>query len=545
MQGGINMANKIQIRRGLKSKLPTLSSGEPGYCTDTKEFFVGTGSGNVNMGGSHWYTGTEMSGTSTSSEYSYASCPDVKVGDMYLNTSYGYTYQCKTAGKGTEAKWQYKGSIRGAQGSYPAVDSSLSSSSVNPVQNKVIKSELDEKLDGSWSDANGYENIYDLSLDVMDMWQYFRDGLAPMASITIGCVDSSYSNLLCSNYMCMDNQDHTSIFQKAINSLPSDGGKIVILNGSYKIASKLTCNKNIIIEGMGDGTIINVEEHGFLYNTTANNITIKNIKFNCTGAFSDSNNFIEYNSNSNVIIDNCTIEAVIDSIDSPSSNYIVSSGNLIIIKSRIFMDIRAYTNVECFAIVSGTYDYDSKQILINSSSITLYNCFNTTISSTSGTTADAYILRNKGKISDCKILCRGKSNSTGNYKAIANVTYDSDIIDCNIELGNDYTSLQSYNGSLFSRNNITGNTISLYTGYVGGRCISNNRFAKLSSSKTVYFNGPDKIITNNHFINNKTNDFASLCGSIIFKDNVLKYPCEIHSLSTNIVKDNLINSTLN
>lgn len=139
------MANKIQVRRGLKAELPVLSLGEPGYCTDTKEFFVGTGNGNVNMGGSHWYTGTEMSGTSTSSEYSYASCPDVKVGDMYLNTSYGYTYQCKTAGKGTEAKWQYKGSIRGAQGSYPTVDSSLSSSSVNPVQNKVINSALSGK----------------------------------------------------------------------------------------------------------------------------------------------------------------------------------------------------------------------------------------------------------------------------------------------------------------------------------------------------------------------------------------------------------------
>ena len=46
------MANKIQIRRGLKSKLPTLSSGELAYTTDTRETFVGTGSGNVNMGGS-------------------------------------------------------------------------------------------------------------------------------------------------------------------------------------------------------------------------------------------------------------------------------------------------------------------------------------------------------------------------------------------------------------------------------------------------------------------------------------------------------------
>ena len=106
------MANKILLRRGLKSKLPTLSAGEPAYTTDSREFFMGTGSGNVNMGGSQWYTGTAMSGTSTSSTYSYTSCPLVKVGDIYLNTSYGYIYQCTTAGSGSSAKWNYKGTIR-------------------------------------------------------------------------------------------------------------------------------------------------------------------------------------------------------------------------------------------------------------------------------------------------------------------------------------------------------------------------------------------------------------------------------------------------
>lgn len=111
------MANKIQIRRGLKSQLPTLSSGEPAYTTDTKELFLGTGSGNINMGGSQWYTGTAMSGTSSASgAYSYSACPQVKIGDIYLNTSYGYIYQCVTAGLGSAAKWTYKGSIRGATG---------------------------------------------------------------------------------------------------------------------------------------------------------------------------------------------------------------------------------------------------------------------------------------------------------------------------------------------------------------------------------------------------------------------------------------------
>lgn len=43
------MANPIQFRRGLKTNLPILSSGEPGWCTDTKEVFIGDGSSNYQI----------------------------------------------------------------------------------------------------------------------------------------------------------------------------------------------------------------------------------------------------------------------------------------------------------------------------------------------------------------------------------------------------------------------------------------------------------------------------------------------------------------
>lgn len=43
------MANKIQFKRGTKATLPALSAGEPGFCTDTKELFIGTSSGNVKV----------------------------------------------------------------------------------------------------------------------------------------------------------------------------------------------------------------------------------------------------------------------------------------------------------------------------------------------------------------------------------------------------------------------------------------------------------------------------------------------------------------
>lgn len=36
----------LKIRRGLKADLPILAEGEFGYCTDSKELFIGTSSGN-------------------------------------------------------------------------------------------------------------------------------------------------------------------------------------------------------------------------------------------------------------------------------------------------------------------------------------------------------------------------------------------------------------------------------------------------------------------------------------------------------------------
>lgn len=40
------MANVLQIRRGVKGSIPTLAAGEPGFCTDTFELAIGTGSAN-------------------------------------------------------------------------------------------------------------------------------------------------------------------------------------------------------------------------------------------------------------------------------------------------------------------------------------------------------------------------------------------------------------------------------------------------------------------------------------------------------------------
>lgn len=42
---------KLQIRRGLKANIPTLAEGEFGFCTDTKDIYIGDGSTNTLVGG--------------------------------------------------------------------------------------------------------------------------------------------------------------------------------------------------------------------------------------------------------------------------------------------------------------------------------------------------------------------------------------------------------------------------------------------------------------------------------------------------------------
>lgn len=53
------MANKIKFRRGFKSALPTLEVGEPAFTTDTKELYVGSDTGNVNITGKQGLQGVK------------------------------------------------------------------------------------------------------------------------------------------------------------------------------------------------------------------------------------------------------------------------------------------------------------------------------------------------------------------------------------------------------------------------------------------------------------------------------------------------------
>nr|DAE34596.1 MAG TPA: tail protein [Caudoviricetes sp.] len=75
---------KLQIRRGPKAQLPTLAEGELGYCTDTNQMFVGSGSGNTEIETKQVLTATLASGSTSLSFNNSAITTDSAV-DVYTS----------------------------------------------------------------------------------------------------------------------------------------------------------------------------------------------------------------------------------------------------------------------------------------------------------------------------------------------------------------------------------------------------------------------------------------------------------------------------
>ena len=67
--------------------------------------------------GGKWYSGTGITGTSTTATiFNNSGVANAIVGDMYLNTSTNNTYRCTVAGVSSVAKWVYVNNIKGSQG---------------------------------------------------------------------------------------------------------------------------------------------------------------------------------------------------------------------------------------------------------------------------------------------------------------------------------------------------------------------------------------------------------------------------------------------
>ena len=122
---------------------------------------------------SQWYTGTAITGTSTTAAvFSNSGISAANVGDMYLNTSTYNTYRCATAGNASTAKWAYAANIKGATGNPGAAAISMSVTSSNGAifKNSAVETVLTAHV------YQGGMEVTGASLTALGTIKWYKDG---------------------------------------------------------------------------------------------------------------------------------------------------------------------------------------------------------------------------------------------------------------------------------------------------------------------------------------------------------------------------------
>lgn len=127
----------------------TGATGAKGEKGDTGAQGPAGAAGAAGQRGSLWYTGTAVTGTSTTAAvFAGTGIANALVGDMYLNTSTSGTYRCTVAGAASAAKWTYAGSIKGQKGDTPSLTNNLlttvAGTALDAVQGKALNDKITE-----------------------------------------------------------------------------------------------------------------------------------------------------------------------------------------------------------------------------------------------------------------------------------------------------------------------------------------------------------------------------------------------------------------
>lgn len=374
------------------------------------------------------------------------------------------------------------------------------------------------------------EKIGDIDSILNDMTD---EHLAPPATVIIGCIDSKHWRVVDYCYPASSVNDD-EMFQAAINALPPHGGKIVILEGGYTISGKLTCNKDVIFEGMGDSTVINCTNHSFLYNSSSScQIIIRNMKFNLTGMLSGEYPFIK--TNCDLTISGCCICANTSGM-SPASDlgrtayadYIFCDRNAFITNTRFEIE-PSFTDASnlCSAVI-----HDQNEDF----AVNINNCYLkvSNLTNNSGGTYNLYIMRS-GVLKNSRILIGGSG-----YIA----EYGTNTDGCYIKLedgedgGSGICSWMGENSTACFTNNEV-----LYTGglTIPYGVVSNNKFK--GTGRLRFTSSRFSIVTGNVFVNNAVNTVNGVA-NLIFKNNVLKYQCDVSADSSAKISDNIICSNI-
>ena len=133
-----------------------------------------------------WYSGTAITGTSTTATvFSGSGISKAVVGDMYLNTETYNTYRCTTAGSASAAKWVYVNNIKGEIGATgpqgdpgaDAITMSITSSNGMIFKNSAIETTLTAHVFKAGVEVTGND------LAALGTVKWYKDGNAtPIAT---------------------------------------------------------------------------------------------------------------------------------------------------------------------------------------------------------------------------------------------------------------------------------------------------------------------------------------------------------------------------
>lgn len=364
---------------------------------------------------------------------------------------------------------------------------------------------------------------------------------------TVGTSTSGWTTADC-DYLCDGTSDNVEI-NAAIQALPADGGEIIILDGTYNIATAIAMNKqNVKLYGNGWSTILNragtpTSSNAGIINVTTSKCQVGNLTMigGYSSTYSSNYNYgiyLPYSSISNTIIESIIFDNFYSGIYISSSSNNLITNNFFINNNQRGINL---SNSDFNVITNNTFENNYYGMYSSGTSNDGNNISNNTFESNTG---GLYLINaNNSNVSNNIIngssyginlnrcnytivsnnICRNNSNSGIDINASSSLTVVGNVCDNNnYGININGSGKSTITGNSCNNNSVTGIYLSNCTKNVisGNTCIvasftSSQYSIQLSGESNSYnlisnnnIYGKDYSTdggTGNEFYNNKYN----------------------------------------
>lgn len=265
-----------------------------------------------------------------------------------------------------------------------------SGTAATPLAVKAAYDLANKKLDTNF-DSNGYRSIDEITTDLIDLVMT----ASRSATYVIAASNSLYKSRVRADYVCDGTSDQMEI-NNAISALPSGGGKVVLMEGTYNISGSINVNKdNVTIEGMGNGTVLKRMFNDSAWNTQGVISVTSNNPKKCTiGNLLIDSNKSQYNSDINASIKMVNASEItvsdVNTINVNRGIVLMSTNNCKIFNN----EIHDATEMAIFVYFSNNNLVQGNYCIDNATGIKIENV------SSYNMVADNYIIRGTGQAAD-------------------------------------------------------------------------------------------------------------------------------------------------